>query len=105
MRAIQLAVGGGVIDEHELDADVALEASDLIRRDVIREIDEDVVGIGRGPGRVFLLLGEGIALVLGRLEVPPQQHDRGDHREPEETPRAATALDFVLVVHEHKYRP
>src|SRR5262249_24951699 len=89
-----------VVDELELDAEVALDGRDLVRSDVVLEVDQDVVGVGlpareRGDA-VLSLLGLGQGGVFTAAEVPPGHHDREEHEEPQESAQA-TALRILLV--------
>ena len=100
MRAEQLGLRSGRVDEHELDAELGLEPGDLRGARVVLEIDQHVVRIDLRlrlrAGGVGSLLGQRRAGISVRAEVPPQKHHREDHEDPQQL-RDAGAFRLLLV--------
>ena len=104
MRTVQLRIGSGIVDERELDAGLSLDRGDLAGRDVILEVDEDVVRIREGGDPIGRLLRFGVARIGLAAEVPVEEHERDDDEQPEDLAEARTALRLGLFVHDDQYR-
>jgi len=97
VRAIELLVARLIAHEDEVDAELALDLRDRRRRDVVAEVDEDVVRVGAdGGGAVGLDHRAARALVFLWPQVPPEEN----HGDEQQDPDQRRPLGLGSVVHE-----